>query len=396
MSMDLAACCRLAQDIAGVAVTLLAEPAQYTAFCIANQFSPIQTYLLPQQFGRSIESLSDGEILSLMDLFQIRYLFFRLNGIPMGIGPFCTEFFSLADCDTVLRQAGLTDISPQDLLAKRGMYPVRPESEMLHLARSLARAMDLGSALNSVRRVQLGDSRQKEAGNTIPRKLYAEMINERYQPEIEFMDCIRRGDVYAALCAWRSLHQQVAYTKKIGSTMETARVAAAINRTTIRMAAAEAGLPALVNDLLSSESATIIRNAKTIDAIDLEHERIIRVYCQAIRERRDHQYSNLVLSAIYEMEHHYTEHITVQSLAEELEVSVVKLTSLFRKETGQTLLAYLTGVRMRQAARHLAESNASVNSIAAAVGILDTNYFIKLFKHAYGQTPPAYRRNHQL
>ena len=96
------------------------------------------------------------------------------------------------------------------------------------------------------------------------------------------------------------------------------------------------------------------------------------------------------------MEHHYTEHITVQSLAEELEVSVVKLTSLFRKETGQTLLAYLTGVRMRQAARHLAESNASVNSIAAAVGILDTNYFIKLFKHAYGQTPPAYRRNHQL
>ena len=99
MSMDLAACCRLAQDIAGVAVTLLAEPAQYTAFCIANQFSPIQTYLLPQQFGRSIESLSDGEILSLMDLFQIRYLFFRLNGIPMGIGPFCTEFFSLADCD---------------------------------------------------------------------------------------------------------------------------------------------------------------------------------------------------------------------------------------------------------------------------------------------------------
>ena len=396
MSMDLAACCRLAQDIAGVAVTLLAEPAQCTAFCIANQFSPIQTYLLPQQFGRSIESLSDGEVLSLMDLFQIRYLFFRLNGIPMGIGPFCTEFFSLADCDTVLRQAGLTDISPQDLLAKRGMYPVRPESEMLHLARSLARAMDLGSALNSVRRVQLGDSRQKEAGNTIPRKLYAEMINERYQTEIEFMDCIRRGDVYAALCAWRSLHQQVAYTKKIGSTMETARVAAAINRTTIRMAAAEAGLPALVNDLLSSESATIIRNAKTIDEIDAEHERIIRVYCQAIRQRRDQHYSNLVLSAIYQIERHYADHITVQDLADELEVSSSWLASQFHKETGQTLLAYLTGVRMRQAARRLAESNASVNSIAAAVGILDTNYFIKLFKRAYNQTPLAYRRSHQL
>ena len=172
--------------------------------------------------------------------------------------------------------------------------------------------------------------------------------------------------------------------------------AAAINRTTIRMAAAETGLPALVNDMLSSESAAIIRRAKNIDEIDLEHERIIRAYCQAIRERRDHQYSSLVLSAIYEMERHYAEHITIQALAEELEVSAAWLNSQFHKETGQTPNAYLTGVRMRSAAKRLAESDAPVSLVAAEVGVLDANYFIKLFKRAYGQTPLAYRRSHQL
>ncbi len=48
------------------------------------------------------------------------------------------------------------------------------------------------------------------------------------------------------------------------------------------------------------------------------------------------------------------------------------------------------------AARRLAESDAPVSEIAAGVGILDANYFIKLFKKAYGQTPLAWRKDHRL
>ena len=50
------------------------------------------------------------------------------------------------------------------------------------------------------------------------------------------------------------------------------------------------------------------------------------------------------------------------------------------KETGKPPITYLNEVRMREAARRLMESNLPVNQIAAQVGILDTNYFIKLFK----------------
>ena len=46
--------------------------------------------------------------------------------------------------------------------------------------------------------------------------------------------------------------------------------------------------------------------------------------------------------------------------------------------------------------RRLAESDAPVSEIAAGVGILDANYFIKLFKKAYGQTPLAWRKDHRL
>ena len=396
MSIDLASACLLAQNITGVEISLLESAVQQASFCAKHQFYPAQTYLQPQALTRLFAAMPHGEVFSLTDLFRVRYLFFRLGKIPVGIGPFCTESFSLQDCQMLLQHTNIRDITAQDLQVLRGTYPVYAESAMVHVAHSLTRSLGLTGTLASVHRVELGDGQTEQSQDVVPRKLYAEMIQERYQTETAFMEHIRQGNANAAIQAWRRLHQAVAYTKKLGSTMETARVAAAINRTTIRMAAAEAGLPALVNDMLSGESAAIIRSAKSIDAINLEHERIIRAYCQAIRERRDHQYSNLVLSAMYEIERHYAEHVTIQALAEELDVSAAWLTSQFHQETGQTPNAYLTSVRMRQAARRLAESSTPVNRIAAEVGILDANYFIKLFKRVYGQTPQAYRRNHQL
>ena len=396
MSIDLESACLLAQDIINVPVTPLDSVVRQAAFCAKNQFHSVQHYLLPQQLKQMFEGLAAGEVLSLTDPFRVRYLFFYLGKVPVEIGPFCTELYSHQDCEMALKRAEIRDITAQDLQIMRGTFPVYAESHMLHTARSLARSLGLGGTLTLVRRVEQDTNGQKVPPEDIPRQLYARMVQERYRIENEFMDHIRHGDSRAAIHAWQQLHRSVAYTKRLGQTLETARASAAVNRTTIRLAAAEAGIPALVNDMLSGESSTIIRNAKTIDEIDAEHERIIRVYCQAIRQRRDQHYSNLVLSAIYQIERHYADHITVQDLADELEVSSSWLASQFHKETGQTLLAYLTGVRMRQAARRLAESNASVNSIAAAVGILDTNYFIKLFKRVYNHTPLAYRRSHQL
>lgn len=396
MAMELDACCQLAQDILGVNVTPLTGPVQRSAFCARNQFHPAQTYLLPQQFDRMMDTLPDGEVLCVMDLFRVRYLFFRLQGVPVEIGPFCTEFFSLNDCQILLRQTGLWDLTAQDLLIRRGMCPVHPESDLMHLARSLARAVGLGGTLDHVRQLELAGARRQEGREVQPQRLYAEQVNERYQLERQFMEHIRHGDANAAIHTWRQLHQSVDYTKHLGQTMEIARMSAVINRTTIRIAAAEAGMPALVNDLLSGESRERLKHAKTIDEMNAEHVRVIRAYCQAIRERKDHNYSNLILSAIYQMEHHYAQHITVQNLAAELEVSPSRLTSQFRKETGKPPIAYLTEVRMREAARRLVESRYPVNQIAAEVGILDANYFIKLFKRMYGQTPLAYRRSHQL
>lgn len=49
-----------------------------------------------------------------------------------------------------------------------------------------------------------------------------------------------------------------------------------------------------------------------------------------------------------------------------------------------------------EAARQLARTNTPVQEVAAAVGILDANYFVKRFKAAFGYTPTEFRRRYGI
>lgn len=86
----------------------------------------------------------------------------------------------------------------------------------------------------------------------------------------------------------------------------------------------------------------------------------------------------------------------MQSLAEELDVSVNHLISVFKKEMHTTPNVYLREHRLKQAARILAATDQSVQEVASAVGIPDANYMIKLFKAQFGETPTAYRRKYRI
>ena len=159
----------------------------------------------------------------------------------------------------------------------------------------------------------------------------------------------------------------------------------------IRIGAMHAGIPPIVNDQLSSASASIIWDARTIDEINQEHERLIREYCQTIRRKKTTDYSHLTISALYYLEHSYAQAVTVQSMAAELDVSPNHLISQFKKEVGITPLAYLNRIRMQHAAHSLAHSRAPIHEIAESVGIMDANYFVKRFKSEFQDTPSQYR-----
>ena len=391
--MTLNECCALAQDMTRIPITVLQTSTDCTLFCTQYQFHPLQEYLLPHTMKLFLEGLSENETVCVTDPFHIKTLFFRIGSVPLVLGPFCTEFYSLNDCESLLRQIELKNFSPEELAAHRGKIPVASKSSQQHIIHCLFRAMETPIP-EDFREINYDKDNVRtifqDVNSTVP---YAELVAQRYALEAALMTAVENGNVVKALESWNELHNSVAFLRlrQLGQTLEGARVSAAITRTVIRIGAMHAGISPIVNDQLSSASASIIRNARTIDEINQEHERLIREYCQTVRRKKTTSYSHLIISALYYLEHSYAQAVTVQNMATELDVSPNHLISQFKKEVGVTPLAYLNRIRMQHAAHSLVHSKAPIHEIAESVGIMDANYFVKRFKAEFQDTPSQYR-----
>lgn len=90
---------------------------------------------------------------------------------------------------------------------------------------------------------------------------------------------------------------------------------------------------------------------------------------------------------------HYTEKLSLDSVAAALGMGRTKLCALARDLSGgSTLSRMITQRRISAAKELLRREDAPVSDVAERVGISDYNYFSKVFRSATGMTPTEYRR----
>jgi len=88
----------------------------------------------------------------------------------------------------------------------------------------------------------------------------------------------------------------------------------------------------------------------------------------------------------------YGERISVADAARLAGYSESHFMRMFKEETGQTFVAYLTGYRLSAAGYFLRETSEPVGSIALSCGFDNFSYFIRKFRARYGMTPTEFRR----
>lgn len=87
----------------------------------------------------------------------------------------------------------------------------------------------------------------------------------------------------------------------------------------------------------------------------------------------------------------YMENLNLNSLAEEVQLNPVYLSSLFKKETGINFKEYLTRVRIDMAKKML-RGGENMVYVAEKVGYHDAKYFSKTFTKLVGVTPSQYKK----
>jgi len=97
--------------------------------------------------------------------------------------------------------------------------------------------------------------------------------------------------------------------------------------------------------------------------------------------------------AIDYLSQHFDQDLTVDAIAEIIDISASHLAHLFRSETGMSVRDYLTRVRVAIAQDLLAGTDEKLEAVAVRVGFVDTSHLAHVFQRITGRPPSAYRRS---
>ncbi len=122
---------------------------------------------------------------------------------------------------------------------------------------------------------------------------------------------------------------------------------------------------------------------------------LINIFTEALKRRetlRTKRYHRIIEQAKEYIRGHYAnDELSLNEVAEYVNISPSHFSSVFSRETGQSFIRYLTDLRMGKAKELLKCSDLRCSEIGLNVGYKDPHYFSYLFKKLYSCSPMQYR-----
>ena len=136
-----------------------------------------------------------------------------------------------------------------------------------------------------------------------------------------------------------------------------------------------------------------IKPTETLEGTGKYLHDILKTSIEYRNTMADKKYTELIDRARkYIQDNYQNEDMSLITVAGYVNVSSNHFSTVFRKETGENFIDYLTEVRMEKARELLTCTSMKTSEIGFEIGYRDPHYFSYIFKKTQGMSPKEYRR----
>ena len=139
----------------------------------------------------------------------------------------------------------------------------------------------------------------------------------------------------------------------------------------------------------------IKRVPKVIESVEMTKAYLVDEFTVALQARdraSNDRYGSVIRDAKEYIRANFSQSdLSLNRIAAHIGVSPSYFSSIFKQETGQSFVEYLTQVRMERACELLKCTSYRTFEIGEQVGYNDSHYFSAAFKKAMGQSPKEYK-----
>jgi len=214
----------------------------------------------------------------------------------------------------------------------------------------------------------------------------------RYSFENEMIAAVSKGQVHKADVLLSNLSTML-FEQRVADPVRNAKNYCIIMNTLLRKAAEQGNVHPMYLDSISSAYASRIEQILALEDILPLMTEMFRAYCRLVRKHSTQTHTPLVQQALIYIESNLNGDLSLRTLAQKLNISGSYLSTIFKKETGQTLTDLIAHRRVERAKELLRTTRLQIQTVAQHCGIMDVHYFSKIFKKISGMTPKEYRES---
>ncbi len=353
-----------------------------------------------QTIQQALGNIADNTKYTFVNELQLRYVFMRLPLLSeknlLFIGPFLSSPLSSVEVLEIGEELGLAPSMQKMLLEYYATLPLLTESD--HLATVIDTFCERVWQTSTFAMAEIdrrntfviaptdsaADSGTEEALANL------KQMEMRYAFENELLQAVALGQQHKEKLLLSAINEHM-FERRLQDPVRNAKNYCIIMNTLLRKAAEYGGVHPLYIDRTSSAFATQIERITSLDAVPALMREMFSTYCRCVRNHTTKQYSAVVKKTILIIDADISAELSLGTLAEQLDLSAGYLATVFKRETGKTVLEYIRERRINHAVHLLNTTNLQIQTIAMHCGIMDVQYFSKLFKKQMGKTPKEYR-----